>query len=117
MKADVDQRSGGAQSNVAGLTSARSGLGASIVRSRLFFKYTVLFVAVVVLALLTRFAAAAAGKRRQDRRRVILGSSLGNGLPLLDDPLTAFITPRLAVSLSPHISLILFRNSLNTFRV
>ena len=56
MKADVDQRSRGAQSSPADLTSARPGLGASIVRSRLFLKYTVLFVAVVVLALLANGA-------------------------------------------------------------
>jgi len=44
MKADVDQKSGG-------LKAGGSGFGASIVRSRLFFKYTLLFVMVVVLAL------------------------------------------------------------------
>src|SRR5215472_15449509 len=42
MKADVDQKSGG----------LNPGVGASIVRSRLFFKYALLFVIVVVLALL-----------------------------------------------------------------
>jgi signal transduction histidine kinase len=52
MKADVDQRSGGLSSGAAGSSSkARSTIGASIVRSRLFFKYTFLFVTVVVLAL------------------------------------------------------------------
>jgi signal transduction histidine kinase len=50
MKADVDQKTGSTQS--AGRSgTARSGAGASIVRSRLFFKYTLLFVTVVVLAL------------------------------------------------------------------
>src|SRR5215467_11324640 len=53
MKADVDQRSGGLSPDAAGSSSqARSTMGASIVRSRLFIKYTLLFVAVVVLALL-----------------------------------------------------------------
>jgi signal transduction histidine kinase len=46
MKADVDHKPGG----LAGRGAAAAG--ASIVRSRLFIKYTVLFVAVVVLALL-----------------------------------------------------------------
>ncbi len=48
MKADVDQKSGGRATERSG---APSGVGASIVRSRLFFKYTLLFVTVVVLAL------------------------------------------------------------------
>jgi signal transduction histidine kinase len=53
MKADVDQRSGGPKPDLTDRSSvARSAVGASIVRSRLFIKYTVLFVAVVVLALL-----------------------------------------------------------------
>ena len=51
MKADVDQKSDGVQPRAADRPGGRSGLGASIVRSRLFFKYTILFVAVVVLAL------------------------------------------------------------------
>src|SRR5499427_6585336 len=52
MKADVDQRSGGLSPGAAGTSSkARSTIGASIVRSRLFVKYTFLFVTVVVLAL------------------------------------------------------------------
>ena len=52
MKADVDQRSGGLSPSAAGSSGqARSTIGASIVRSRLFFKYTFLFVTVVVLAL------------------------------------------------------------------
>src|SRR5215470_17325378 len=52
MKADVDQRSGGLSPGAAGSSGqARSTIGASIVRSRLFFKYTLLFVTVVVLAL------------------------------------------------------------------
>jgi signal transduction histidine kinase len=52
MKADVDQRSGGLSLGAAGSSGqARSTIGASIVRSRLFFKYTFLFVTVVVLAL------------------------------------------------------------------
>jgi len=50
MKADVDPKTGSAQSGGRSGT-ARSGAGASIVRSRLFFKYTLLFVTVVVLAL------------------------------------------------------------------
>jgi signal transduction histidine kinase len=53
MKADVDQRSGELSPGASGSSGqARSTMGASIVRSRLFFKYTLLFVAVVVLALL-----------------------------------------------------------------
>jgi len=57
MKADVDQRSGGLSPDAAGSSSqARSTMGASIVRSRLFIKYTLLFVAVVVLALLANGA-------------------------------------------------------------
>src|ERR1700687_66161 len=53
MKADVDQKSAGPTPDLADRSSvARSAVGASIVRSRLFIKYTVLFVAVVVLALL-----------------------------------------------------------------
>ena len=52
MKADVDQRSGGLSPGAAGSSGQdRSTMGASIVRSRLFFKYTFLFVTVVVLAL------------------------------------------------------------------
>src|SRR5690348_14289207 len=52
MKADVDQKSGGLNADLADRPSmAPSGVGASIVRSRLFFKYTFLFVTVVVLAL------------------------------------------------------------------
>jgi hypothetical protein len=52
MKADVDQRSGGLSPGAAGSSGqALSTVGASIVRSRLFFKYTFLFVTVVVLAL------------------------------------------------------------------
>jgi hypothetical protein len=52
MKADVDQKSGGVNADLAGRpVVALSGAGASIVRSRLFFKYTLLFVTVVVLAL------------------------------------------------------------------
>ena len=53
MKADVDQKSGELSPGASGSSGqARSTMGASIVRSRLFFKYTLLFVAVVVLALL-----------------------------------------------------------------
>ena len=45
MKADVDQKSGGVKADLAGRSVvAPSRAGASIVRSRLFFKYTVLFV-------------------------------------------------------------------------
>jgi signal transduction histidine kinase len=52
MKADVDQKSGGVTPDLAGRSGGvRPGVGASIVRSRLFFKYTLLFVTVVVLAL------------------------------------------------------------------
>jgi signal transduction histidine kinase len=51
MKADVDQKSGGRTADLADRSGARSGVRASIVRSRLFFKYTLLFVTVVVLAL------------------------------------------------------------------
>jgi signal transduction histidine kinase len=52
MKADVDKKSGGLNADLADRPSmAPSGVGASIVRSRLFFKYTFLFVTVVVLAL------------------------------------------------------------------
>ena len=52
MKADVDQKSGGVKADLAGRSVvAPSRAGASIVRSRLFFKYTFLFVTVVVLAL------------------------------------------------------------------
>jgi signal transduction histidine kinase len=50
MKADVDQKNGGSKGDSVD-RSAPSGVGASIVRSRLFFKYTFLFVTVVVLAL------------------------------------------------------------------
>jgi hypothetical protein len=52
MKADVDQKSGGLKADVVDRSGAApSGAGASIMRSRLFFKYTLLFVTVVVLAL------------------------------------------------------------------
>jgi signal transduction histidine kinase len=52
MKADVDQKNGGVKADLPGRSVvAPSGAGASIVRSRLFFKYTLLFVTVVVLAL------------------------------------------------------------------
>jgi signal transduction histidine kinase len=54
MKADVDQKSGEVKADLGGHSSvAPSGAGASIVRSRLFFKYTLLFVTLVVLALVT----------------------------------------------------------------
>jgi len=57
MKADVDQNSGGLSSGVTDrLGPTRSAVGASIMRSRLFIKYTVLFVAVVVLALVANGA-------------------------------------------------------------
>ncbi|HEX4238015.1 MAG TPA: GAF domain-containing protein [Xanthobacteraceae bacterium] len=52
MKADVDEKSGGLKADLSERSStAPSGVGASIMRSRLFFKYTFLFVTVVVLAL------------------------------------------------------------------
>src|SRR5215469_11611606 len=52
MKADVDQKSGELKSDMTDRSGVPpSGVGASIVRSRLFFKYTLLFVTVVVLAL------------------------------------------------------------------
>ena len=52
MKADVDQKSGGLKADLTDRSGVPpSGVGASIVRSRLFFKYTLLFVTVVVLAL------------------------------------------------------------------
>ena len=52
MKADVDQKSGGLKRDLTARSEApASRTGASIVRSRLFFKYTLLFVTVVVLAL------------------------------------------------------------------
>ena len=52
MKADVDQKSGGLKADLTDRAGVPpSGVGASIVRSRLFFKYTLLFVTVVVLAL------------------------------------------------------------------
>src|SRR6201981_4242401 len=52
MKADVDHKSGEPKADPGGQSGvAPSGVGASIVRSRLFFKYTLLFVIVVVLAL------------------------------------------------------------------
>ena len=54
MKADVEQKSGGVLTDRSG--GARTGVGASIVRSRLFFKYTLLFVTVVVLALVANGA-------------------------------------------------------------
>ncbi len=57
MKADVDDKSGGAAS---GLTSrlggAAPGKGASVVRSRLFVKYVALLVTLVVLALIANGA-------------------------------------------------------------
>jgi two-component system, NtrC family, sensor kinase len=57
MEADVDQTSGGLNSGMADrLGQTRSAVGASIMRSRLFIKYTVLFVAVVVLALIANGA-------------------------------------------------------------
>jgi signal transduction histidine kinase len=53
MKADVGKKSAGPKRDLTDRSSgARSAVGASIVRSRLFIKYTILFVAVVVLALL-----------------------------------------------------------------
>ena len=53
MKADVDQKSAGPKPELTDRPGvARSAVGASIMRSRLFIKYTILFVAVVVLALL-----------------------------------------------------------------
>ena len=51
MKADVDQKTGGVTPDLADRPGVPAGVGASIVRSRLFFKYTLLFVTVVVLAL------------------------------------------------------------------
>src|SRR6516162_3857660 len=56
MKADVDQKSAGvlagSKTELADRAGVASGgVGASIMRSRLFFKYTLLFVSVVVLAL------------------------------------------------------------------
>src|SRR5215472_6535409 len=52
MKADVEPKTGGVNADMINRSGpARSGAGASIVRSRLFFKYTLLFVTVVVLAL------------------------------------------------------------------
>jgi signal transduction histidine kinase len=52
MKADVDQKSRGIQADLTDCSGVSpSGVGALIVRSRLFFKYTLLFVMVVVLAL------------------------------------------------------------------
>ena len=52
MKADVDQKSGGLKADMTDRSGVPpSGVGASIVRSRLFFKYTLLFVTVVLLAL------------------------------------------------------------------
>ena len=51
MKADVDQKSGGAKADLVDRSGAAPSGVASIVRSRLFFKYTFLFVTVVVLAL------------------------------------------------------------------
>jgi len=54
MKADIDQKSGGLKRDLAARSEAPpSRAGASIVRSRLFFKYTLLFVTLVVLALVT----------------------------------------------------------------
>src|SRR5215472_12058414 len=56
MKADVDQKSAGvlagSKTELADRAGAASGgVGASIMRSRLFFKYTLLFVSVVVVSL------------------------------------------------------------------
>src|SRR5215472_4149072 len=52
MKADVDQKGGGLKADLTDRSGVPpSGVGASIVRSRLFFKYMLLFVMVVVLAL------------------------------------------------------------------
>ena len=51
MKADVDQKSGGLKADMTDRSGVPPSVGASIVRSRLFFKYTLLFVTVVVLAL------------------------------------------------------------------
>jgi signal transduction histidine kinase len=51
MKADVDQKSGGAKADLVDRSGVAPSGVASIVRSRLFFKYTFLFVTVVVLAL------------------------------------------------------------------
>ena len=51
MKADVDQKSGGAKADLVDRSGAAPSGVTSIVRSRLFFKYTFLFVTVVVLAL------------------------------------------------------------------
>src|SRR6516225_366155 len=57
MKADVDQKSGGLKGDLTDRSGLPpSGVGASIVRSRLFIKYTVLFVAVIVLALVANGA-------------------------------------------------------------
>jgi hypothetical protein len=47
MKADVDQKSGGLKADLTDRSDVPpSGVGASIVRSRLYFKYTLLFVMV-----------------------------------------------------------------------
>ena len=52
MKADVEPKTSGVNAEMTNRSGpARSGAGASIMRSRLFFKYTLLFVTVVVLAL------------------------------------------------------------------
>src|SRR5215467_2791728 len=52
MKADVDQKGGGLKADLTDRSGVPpSGVGAAIVRSRLFFKYMLLFVMVVVLAL------------------------------------------------------------------
>ena len=52
MKTDVDQKGGGLKADLTDRSGVPpSGVGASIVRSRLFFKYMLLFVMVVVLAL------------------------------------------------------------------
>src|SRR6516225_7191887 len=52
MKADVDQKSGGLKADMTDRSGVPpSGVGASIVRSRLFFKYTLLLMTIVVLAL------------------------------------------------------------------
>ena len=56
MTADADHRSGLIRALTDRFGGAASATGASIVRSRLFIKYVSLFVAVVVLALVTNGA-------------------------------------------------------------
>src|SRR5713226_7890138 len=56
MTADADHRSGPIRVPTARLGGGASATSTSIVRSRLFFKYVSLFVAVVVLALVTNGA-------------------------------------------------------------